>query len=52
MVRSIAPGHDKTLIGMGLNLRRWSMPLEWWAGLLGGLGLALIVWWLADRARR
>ncbi len=28
------------------------MPLEWWAGVLGGIGLCLIVWWLADRRRR
>lgn len=28
------------------------MAFEWWAGLLGGLGVALIVWWAADRVRR
>ena len=28
------------------------MQLEWWAGVLGGIGLCLIIWWAADRARR
>jgi len=27
------------------------MPFDWWAGLLGRLGFALIVWWVADRVR-
>jgi len=29
-----------------------AMSLEWWAGVLGGIGPCLIVWWVADRARR
>jgi len=28
------------------------LQLEWWAGVLGGVGLCLIVWWAADRKRR
>ena len=29
-----------------------SMPFEWWAGLVAGLGVALIAWWVVDRVRR
>jgi hypothetical protein len=28
------------------------MPLEWWAGMAGGIGLSLIMWWAVDPVRR